>query len=180
MSVRHVGGTVQLSEDGGTTTYAWSIFNPNASKYLRGSTSLPSFNEIYNFTGKAFEGEKYNIFLQCWRKNTVFNNYKVKIQLEKGSKVTDYESYYLNEGGNATLKFKNLNGEWIPVNIPDVIRYSEQSLTEEQKEQARTNIGIVLDNYYTKAQIDAMEYITTEDIDTICGGAISYADEVKF
>lgn len=35
-------------------------------------------------------------------------------------------------------------------------------------------------NIYTKAQIDAMEYITIEDIDTICGGAISYADEVKF
>lgn len=35
-------------------------------------------------------------------------------------------------------------------------------------------------NIYTKTQIDAMEYITTEDIDTICNGAISYADEVKF
>lgn len=37
-----------------------------------------------------------------------------------------------------------------------------------------------LANYYTKTEIDDMELITVNDIDTICGGAISYAEDVKF
>lgn len=36
------------------------------------------------------------------------------------------------------------------------------------------------DKYYTKAQIDAMEFITIADIDTICGGTIVAASEVLY
>lgn len=36
------------------------------------------------------------------------------------------------------------------------------------------------DKYYTKAQIDAMEFITIADIDTICGGSIVAASEVTY
>lgn len=36
------------------------------------------------------------------------------------------------------------------------------------------------DSYYTKTEIDACEFITTEDIDTICGSSIVAASEVTF
>ena len=33
---------------------------------------------------------------------------------------------------------------------------------------------------YTKAEIDAYSFITTDDIDTICGGSIQAASEVTY
>ena len=41
----------------------------------------------------------------------------------------------------AILKFKNENNEWEIVESPDTIKYIEQQLSEEQKVQARKNIG---------------------------------------
>ena len=40
------------------------------------------------------------------------------------------------------LKFKNADGNWESVETPGAIKYTEQVLTEEQKAQARANIGI--------------------------------------
>jgi hypothetical protein len=34
--------------------------------------------------------------------------------------------------------------------------------------------------YYTKSEIDNLELITVDDIDTICGGSIQYAEDVTF
>ena len=36
------------------------------------------------------------------------------------------------------------------------------------------------DAYYTKTEIDSMEFITVDDIDTICDEAIQYAEDVVF
>ena len=41
----------------------------------------------------------------------------------------------------ATLKFKNENNEWEVIETPNAIKYIEQELSEEQKKQARINIG---------------------------------------
>lgn len=38
----------------------------------------------------------------------------------------------------------------------------------------------ILSNYYTKTEIDAIEFITIADIDAICGGSIVSASEVTF
>lgn len=38
----------------------------------------------------------------------------------------------------------------------------------------------MLGERYTKTEIDEMEFITIEDIDTICGGFIEYAEDVMF
>ena len=37
-----------------------------------------------------------------------------------------------------------------------------------------------IENYYTKTETDELELITVDDIDIICGGAISYAEDVMF
>ena len=42
------------------------------------------------------------------------------------------------------------------------------------------NINVDLTGYYTKEEIDSMEFITTDDIDAICGANIQMASEVMF
>ena len=108
LSVRHISGDVTLGEGTGIT-YAYSIFSQDNSKYIRSSNiSITTFPELYSFTGNMIKdsgGVTNRVMLQLWRVGTVFNNYKIKIQIEKGSTVTDYEPYvtpitnniYLNE-----------------------------------------------------------------------------------
>ena len=43
----------------------------------------------------------------------------------------------------AVFKYLNANGQWETVDTAGAIKYTEQNLTEEQKAQARTNIGII-------------------------------------
>ena len=94
VSVTHVDGEVTLGSTS-STTFAWSIFSKNASKFMRGSTSLKALPEKYVFSGTAFEGfgGGFNFYLQCWSVGTVFNNYKVKIQIEEGATSTDWVKY---------------------------------------------------------------------------------------
>ena len=96
VSVRQVGGTATLGSGSATTTYAWGIFQDNAAKYVRGLTYLTSFDALYSFTATAFalDANRSNIlYFQCWRPGTVFNNYRVKLQIEKGKEVTEWEPY---------------------------------------------------------------------------------------
>ena len=97
VSVRQVGGTAVLADGtNASTTYAWGIFQDNAAKYTRGSTSNKAFVEAYSFTATAFalDAERtYIFYFQCWRPGTVFDNYRVKVQIEKGTTMTDWEPY---------------------------------------------------------------------------------------
>ena len=96
VSVRHISGTVKLAEGTNTTTYSWGIFQDNASKYVRGAVYYTEFYDLYDFTAKAFEldpGRSHILYFQCWRPGTVFDNYRVKVQIEKGDTVTDWEAY---------------------------------------------------------------------------------------
>lgn len=56
--------------------------------------------------------------------------------------------------------------------VDEAVLFTEQSLTDEQKVQARTNLNI-----YSKVEIDGLELITVEDIDTICGMIIQVAND---
>lgn len=42
----------------------------------------------------------------------------------------------------AILKFKNANNEWEVAETPGAVKYTEQTLTDAQKAQARANIGV--------------------------------------
>lgn len=93
ISARQVGGTATLADGTGGTTYGWGIFQDNVAKYIRGSTGLTSFVSVYSFTATAFEldaNRSYVLYFQCWRPGTVFNNYRVRVQIEHGTEVTDW------------------------------------------------------------------------------------------
>lgn len=96
VSVRKVSGTATLATGTNATTYAWSVFQDNASKFIRGSTAYSEFRDVYNFTATAFaldEKRHYVFYFQCWRPGTVFDNYRVRIQIEQGTTMTDWEAY---------------------------------------------------------------------------------------
>lgn len=93
VSVRHTGGTATLASGTGGTTYAFGIFASNASKFARGTTGLSAFDELYTFTATAFKYSSYIFYFQCWRPGTVFDNYRIKIQVERGTTIHEWEPY---------------------------------------------------------------------------------------
>lgn len=96
VSVRRVSGTATLASGTNAVTYGWGIFQDNASKFIRGTTGNSVFLDVYNFTATAFEldaNRSYIFYFQCWRPGTVFTDYHVKIQIEKGESLTDWEPY---------------------------------------------------------------------------------------
>lgn len=115
ISVRYVSGTAELAEGTGNNKYAWSIFQSGAAEYVRGSTINTEFLDVYFFTATAFEldaGKTLIFYFQCWRPGTVFENYRVKVQVEAGSAVTDWEPYRLKEfafTGNAIFPVRGVN-----------------------------------------------------------------------
>ena len=100
VTIIQTGGTATLG-DGEGITYSFSLFNDNLSKYLRsGNLYVEEFPGIISFSGNAIaesvEGTGYRFYLQLWWVGTTFENYKFKVQIEKGSQATDYEPYFRN------------------------------------------------------------------------------------
>ena len=99
VTIIQTGGTAVIG-DGEGITYSFSIFSMNNTKYIRdGNLSVMDFPGTRSFTAKAFEevgGAGYKFYLQLWRVGTVFDNYKFKVQIEKGSQATDYVPYFRN------------------------------------------------------------------------------------
>ena len=115
-SVRHISGTATLGTGTASTTYAYGVFQDNAAKFIRGATYLSAFEEVYKFTANAFAldaNRQYVFYFQCWRAGTVFDNYRVKVQIEPGNTATEWEKYRrvsasVSEATSLTL-YKGLN-----------------------------------------------------------------------
>ena len=94
LSCRVVSGSFVLAEDSGIT-YAVALFDSSYTKFIRGTTRGTA-NELngYSGSGSAFASEGNIILMfQCWRVGTVFNNLKIKIQIEKGTTATAWTPY---------------------------------------------------------------------------------------
>ena len=82
---------------------------------------------------------------------------------------------YRDANGNVYLMLPittkdNVDGiDEIEAQLAETLRYTEQSLTDGQKEIARNNIGV-----------NDADFITVGDIDSICGASIKMASEVTF
>ena len=113
MTIIQTGGKATLG-DGSGITYSFGIFTMNNSKYFRnGNISELAFPGKLSFTNTAVEetgGEGYKLYLQVWRVGTVFENYKFKIQVEKGTQPTYYEPYYTNRAKPASKVYIGING----------------------------------------------------------------------
>ena len=107
-----VSGDAHLGSGTGIT-YAYSIFSQDNSRYIRSNESLSTFDPVCQFTKNMISdsgGTNTQFMLQLWRIGTVFDNYKIKIQIEEGDTSTEYEPYYITsatpvvQDKNHTLK----------------------------------------------------------------------------
>lgn len=92
MYIKKVGGSASLGSGDGIT-FAYSLFTENFEHYFRGDTSSTSL-DAYMASGAALVETELVFMLQCWRANTVFNNYKFQIEVVEGTTApTTYEPY---------------------------------------------------------------------------------------
>jgi hypothetical protein len=91
----------------------------------------------------------------------------------------DDSMFYIDyEDQNGQVQRKALNSK----EAESLIGYSIATLLNSSNVEIPTSKAVLdkLNNYYTKDQIENMEFITIEDIDAICGGSIVAASEVKY
>lgn len=83
-----------------------------------------------------------------------------------------------------TIKVKSLSAglpsDWEAVDIPSIEGLATETYVNTNFALKSEIDNIDLSAYYTKTEIDNLDLITVEDIDAICGGAISYAEDVMF
>lgn len=118
VTIIQTDGKAILGEGSGIT-YSFSIFNNSLSKYLRsGNLYLEEFPGIVSFVGNAIEesseGTGYKLYLQLWWAGTTFENYKFKIQIEKGEKYTGYKKYNPDTARKAVKVYFNFEKEPAP------------------------------------------------------------------
>ena len=92
LSITKISGSMTIGEGTGIT-FAIALFNQNYSGWIRGSTTETDINSRLNATDTAFPAANSHLLLQCWRTGTVFNNLKIRIQIEKGSEATSWTPY---------------------------------------------------------------------------------------
>lgn len=135
LSVTKVSGSMTIAEGTGIT-FAIALFNQNYSGWIRGSTGATDIDSRLNATDTAFTVVNGHLLLQCWRTGTVFNNLKIRIQIEKGSEATSWTPYSnicpisghtevvtevcgknLLDGSNLQSGYFTTNGEIYPASV---------------------------------------------------------------
>ena len=101
MRAKKISGAVNLGVGDGIT-YAFSLFSEDQTSFFRGPTNLTSFDE-YTATQTSLEEIELVLMLQCWRGNTVFNNYKFQIEVVPGSTAPASYSPYTGQTSTLTL-----------------------------------------------------------------------------
>lgn len=91
MSVSVVSGSFTIA-DGTGNTYAVALFNSNYANYIRSGNTAQTANQLDGYygwraTGLTSDGD-YHLLFQCWRTGTVFNNLKIRIQLEEADSTS--------------------------------------------------------------------------------------------
>lgn len=99
MYVKKVGGSASLGS-GDDITFAYSLFTQDYNRYFRGDTRSTNLN-AYIASDAALAETELVFMLQCWRANTVFNNFKFQIEVVPGTiPPTTYAPY---TGQTATI-----------------------------------------------------------------------------
>lgn len=83
MYVKKVGGSASLGSDDGIT-FAYSLFTTDYNHFFRGDTNSKNL-DAYIASNAALAETEIVFMLQCWRVNTVFNNFKFRIEVVEGT-----------------------------------------------------------------------------------------------
>lgn len=92
MYVKKVGGSASLGSGDGIT-FAYSLFTADFEYFFRGDTTSTNL-DAYIASNAAPAETEFIFMLQCWRDGTVFNNYKIRIEVVEGTTApTTYKPY---------------------------------------------------------------------------------------
>lgn len=101
MYVKKVGGSASLGSGDGIT-FAYSLFTQDYNRYFRGDTRSTNLN-AYIASDAALAETELVFMLQCWRANTVFNNFKFQIEVVPGSTAPTAYTPYTGQTAALTL-----------------------------------------------------------------------------
>lgn len=101
MYIKKVGGSASLGSGDGIT-FAYSLFTQDYNRYFRGDTRSTNLN-AYIASDAALAETELVFMLQCWRENTVFNNFKFQIEVVPGSTPPTTYAPYTGQTTTMTL-----------------------------------------------------------------------------
>lgn len=106
---KKVGGSVSLGSGDGIT-FAYALFTNDYNHFFRGDTNSTNFNE-YIASDAALVETELVFMLQCWRKGTVFNNFKFQIEVVEGTTTPTTYTPYIGQTNTLTLPETVYGGE---------------------------------------------------------------------
>lgn len=101
MYVKKVGGSASLGSGDGIT-FAYSLFTADSEYFFRGDTTSTNL-DAYIASNAALAGTEFIFMLQCWRDGTVFNNYKIQIEVVEGTTAPTTYKPYISQTNTLTL-----------------------------------------------------------------------------
>lgn len=109
MYVKKVGGSASLGSGDGIT-FAYSLFTADYNHYFRGDTNSTNI-DAYIVRDVALVETELILMLQCWRDGTVFNSYKVQIEVVPGTTAPTTYTPYIGSTNTLTLPETVYGGE---------------------------------------------------------------------
>lgn len=109
MYVKKVGGSVSLGSGDGIT-FAYALFTTDYNHFFRGGTNSTNL-DVYIASDAALVETELVFMLQCWRKGTVFNNFKFQIEVVEGTTAPTTYTPYIGQSNTLTLPSTIYGGE---------------------------------------------------------------------
>lgn len=109
MYVKKVGGSVSLGSGDGIT-FAYALFTTDYNHFFRGGTNSTNL-DVYIASDAALVETELVFMLQCWRKGTVFNNFKFQIEVVEGTTTPSTYAPYNGQTNTLTLPETVYGGE---------------------------------------------------------------------
>lgn len=109
MYIKKVGGRASFGSGEGIT-FAYALFTMDYDHYFRGDTRGTNLDS-YIANGAALIEANLIFMLQCWRENTVFNNFKFQIEVVEGTTAPTIYTPYRGDMLNLALPRTVYGGE---------------------------------------------------------------------
>lgn len=109
MYVKKVGGSVSLGSGDGIT-FAYALFTTDYNHFFRGGINSTNL-DVYIASDAALVETELVFMLQCWRKGTVFNNFKFQIEVVEGTTTPSTYAPYNGQTNTLTLPETVYGGE---------------------------------------------------------------------
>lgn len=109
MYVKKVSGSVSLGSGDGIT-FAYALFTTDYNHFFRGGTNSTNL-DVYIASDAALVETELVFMLQCWRKGTVFNNFKFQIEVVEGTTAPTTYTPYIGQTNTLTLPETVYGGE---------------------------------------------------------------------